>query len=67
MYRATADEKKEYSKGESGEIKVTYSTQGREGHQEKTVIVFTNDTENPQKILKFSCEVFAAEERNNDF
>lgn len=54
---ATVGEKTEYAKGESGEIKITYNTQGRDGHQEKSITVFTNDTESPEKVLKFSCDI----------
>lgn len=54
---ATVGEKTEYKKNESGEIKITFNTQGRSGHQEKTVSVFSNDPETPQKDLKISCEV----------
>ena len=54
---ATTGGKNEFAKGETGEIKVTFNTQGREGHQEKTVLVFTNDPDAPQKNLRFSCEI----------
>ncbi len=54
---AVTDGENEYSEGESGTIKITFNTQGREGHQEKQVHVFSNDTENPDKVLTFSCEV----------
>lgn len=54
---ATTDGKNEYSKGESGEIKITFNTQGRQGRQEKQIIVFTNDPESPQKTLRLSCEI----------
>lgn len=54
---ATTDGKNEYAKGESGEIKVTFNTQGRSGHQEKHIIVFTNDPEMPQTNLKFTCDI----------
>jgi len=54
---ATTDGKNEYTEGESGEIKITFNTQGREGHQEKHITVFTNDKENPQKELKFMCDI----------
>jgi len=54
---ATVGEKTEYKKNESGEIKVNFSTQGREGHQEKTVIVYSNDPLNPQKVLTIKCEI----------
>jgi len=54
---ATTDGKNEYSKGESGEIKVTFNTQGRSGRQEKHIMVFTNDPDMPQKDLKITCEI----------
>ncbi len=54
---ATTDGKNEYAKGESGEIKVTFNTQGREGHQEKQVIIFSNDPDSPQKNIKFVCNI----------
>jgi hypothetical protein len=54
---ATVGEKTEYAKGESGEIIITFNTQGRDGHQEKSISVFTNDTECPEKVLKFSCDI----------
>ena len=54
---AVTDGENEYSEGESGTIKITFNTQGREGHQEKQVHVFSNDIENPDKVLTFSCEV----------
>jgi hypothetical protein len=50
-------EKMDYAKGESGEIKVTFNTQGREGKQEKTVMVYSNDSKEPQKVLSFSAEI----------
>ncbi|MCY7360644.1 MAG: DUF1573 domain-containing protein [Ignavibacteria bacterium] len=54
---ATTSGKNEYAKGESGEIKVTFNTQGREGRQEKHIVVYSNDAEFPQKDIKFSCEI----------
>ena len=54
---ATFGDKTEYAEGERGEIKITFNTQGRTGHQEKQVHVFSNDIENPDKVLTFSCEV----------
>ncbi|MBS1516971.1 MAG: DUF1573 domain-containing protein [Bacteroidetes bacterium] len=54
---ATTDGKNEYSKNESGEIKITFNTQGRQGRQEKQIMVFTNDPENPQKALRISCDI----------
>jgi hypothetical protein len=54
---ATVGEKTEYKKNESGEIKITFNTQGRSGHQEKMINIFSNDPESPQKDLKISCEI----------
>ena len=53
----TTDGKSEYKEGENGEIKLTFNTQGREGFQEKHVMVISNDTANPKKDLRFSCDV----------
>jgi len=57
---ATVGEQKDYSKNESGEIKVNFSTQGRDGHQEKTIIVYSNDPENPQKVITIKCDIDAS-------
>jgi hypothetical protein len=54
---ATVGEQKDYKKNESGEIKVNFSTQGREGHQEKTIIIYSNDPESPQKVITISCDI----------
>jgi hypothetical protein len=54
---ATSGDKKEFAKGEKGTINVSFTTQGREGKQEKSVMVFTNDPNQPQKTLKISCNI----------
>jgi Protein of unknown function (DUF1573) len=54
---ATTDGKKEYLEDESGEIKITFNTQGREGHIEKSILVTTNDTTNSQVNLKIKCDI----------
>lgn len=54
---AVSDGESDYSEGESGEIKITFNTQGREGHQEKQIHVFTNDPENSDIVLTFSCDI----------
>jgi len=54
---ATVGEKTEYGKNEIGEVKVTFNTQGRSGNQEKTLLVFTNDPDNEQVLLKIKCEI----------
>lgn len=53
------DDKKEFNKGEEGEIKITFSTEGRQGLNTKTVIVNTNDLVNPVITLTFKCEIEA--------
>ncbi|MBK6774108.1 MAG: DUF1573 domain-containing protein [Ignavibacteria bacterium] len=54
---AASNGRSEYNEGESGEIKITFNTQGRAGHQEKHINIMTNDTENPRKDLKFMCDI----------
>jgi hypothetical protein len=54
---ATVGDKKEYSKNEKGEVAVTFNTQGREGHQEKNIIVKTNDPFNPEVVLTITCDI----------
>ncbi len=54
---ATIGEKKKFDAGEYGEIKVTFNTTGRTGHQSKTVSVQSNDPEKPNVILLFTCEI----------
>ena len=56
---ATIDGKTEFGKGEEGEIKITFNTQGREGPQEKHVTVFTNEIRNSAKDLKFTCDIIS--------
>ena len=50
-------EKKEYLPNEEGEIKVTFNTQGRSGFQKKNIYVYTNDHNNNQTVLSFTCEI----------
>lgn len=52
-----ADEKKEYEPGEKGKIKFSLNTEGRSGHQEKTITVESNDPVNPTKIVTFVCDI----------
>ena len=54
---AAIGDKKEFDKGETGEIKVTFNTQGRSGIITKTVTITTNDEANPQVIITFTCEI----------
>ncbi len=51
------NDKKEFNAGEEGEIKITFNTEGRQGVNSKTVIVNTNDLENPVITLTFKCEI----------
>ena len=52
-------DKKEFKKGEEGEIKVSFNTQGRSGVQSKTVSVQSNDPQNPSVVLSFTCEIIS--------
>ena len=56
---AAIGDKKEFKKGEEGEIIVTFNTAGRSGEQSKTVTVQSNDPENPEVILSFTCEIIS--------
>jgi len=54
---ATMGDKKEFAPGETGEIIITFNTQGREGINSKTVTVTSNDKKEPIKTLSFVCEI----------
>ena len=54
---ATVGEKTEYQKNEEGELRVNFNTQGREGNQEKSILIFTNDPDNEKVVLKVKCHV----------
>ncbi|MCB0720855.1 MAG: DUF1573 domain-containing protein [Ignavibacteriae bacterium] len=54
---ATTNGKEEYGKGEEGSIHVTFNTRGRSGVQEKTLMVFSNDSKEPQQTLKITCNI----------
>lgn len=51
------DGESEFSEGESGEIKVTFNTKDNNGHVEKQICIFSNDTESPDNVLTFTCEI----------
>ena len=54
---ATLGDKKEYAPGETGEIKVSFNTQGREGINSKTITITSNDKREPIKTISFICEI----------
>jgi len=54
---ATVGNKTEYGKNEKGEVSVTFNTQGREGHQEKNIIIKSNDPFSPEVVLTVSCNI----------
>lgn len=56
---AVVDEKKVFDPGEQGKIKFTFNTEGRTGHNEKVITVFSNDIKHPSKEVKFDCEITA--------
>src|SRR5258706_14591869 len=45
------DEKKQFQPGETGTVKFTFNTEGRSGHNEKTITVESNDIKNGSKVL----------------
>jgi hypothetical protein len=51
------DDKKEYQPGETGKIKFTFNTEGRNGVNEKTITVESNDPHNITKQLSFKCNI----------
>jgi len=53
-------EKKPIRPDKKGTIEVAFDTKGRPGKQHKTVIVVTN-TEPPNTVLSFTCEVVPSE------
>jgi hypothetical protein len=56
---AAIGDKKEFKKGEEGEIIVSFNTAGRSGAQSKTVTVQSNDPEKPFVVLSFTCDISA--------
>ncbi len=56
---AVVDEKKVFEPGEKGTIKFTFNTEGRMGHQEKTITVFSNDGKNPSKNIVLECNILS--------
>jgi hypothetical protein len=54
---ASIGDKKEFETGETGEIKITFNTEGRSGIITKTITVTTNDPAIPQVTLTFTCEI----------
>ena len=57
-------EKKPIRPGRKGTIEVVFDTKGRPGMQRKSILVITN-TEPPNTVLFFNCEVMPAEAMNN--
>ena len=56
-------DKKPIRPGKKGTIEVVFNTTGRPGKQRKTVLVVTN-TEPPNTVLIFSCDVIPANKEN---
>ena len=57
-------EQKPIRPGKKGTIEVVFDTKGRPGKQRKSVMVVTN-TEPPNTVLFFNCEVIPAQETVN--
>jgi hypothetical protein len=51
---AAAPEKKELAPGESTNLKVSFNSAGRQGKQNKTIRVYSNDPQNPEMVLTFT-------------
>lgn len=52
-----ADEKKDFEPGESGKIKFTFNTEGRNGVNEKTITVESTDLAKPIKVVSFTANI----------
>jgi len=50
-------DKMTYKKGERGRIQVAFATQGRQGRQEKSVLVESNDPQSPTVKLRIVCNI----------
>ncbi len=57
---AADPEKKEYAPGETGEIEVCFDPHGKNGPQNQTVTVSTNDDASPAIVLSISAAIRAA-------
>ena len=55
-------EKQPIRPGKKGVIEVTFDTKNRSGKQRKTIMVTTN-TEPPNTVLAFTCEILPAENK----
>ncbi len=62
---ATSGDKKTYAAGESGVIKITFNSNGKQGHIEKTVMIQSNDAVNPQMILTLYFDVAIPTDMSN--
>lgn len=54
---AMMDEKRTFSANEKGKIRVTFNTQGRNGKNDKTITVESNDPKYSIKTLTISCNI----------
>lgn len=63
---AAKPEKNELIPGESTNINVTFNSAGRQGKQNKTVKIFTNDPENPEVSLTITGNVILTDNISED-
>lgn len=54
---AAAPEKKELKPGESTKVEVKFNSAGRQGEQNKTVKISSNDPQNPEMVITFTGNV----------
>ncbi|CAN5428647.1 hypothetical protein BH10BAC5_BH10BAC5_17510 [soil metagenome] len=62
---ATSGDKTNFAAGESGVIKITFNSNGKQGHIEKTVMIESNDPVSPQMILTLFFDVAIPTDMSN--
>ncbi|MEJ2104308.1 MAG: DUF1573 domain-containing protein [Ignavibacteriaceae bacterium] len=63
---AAAPEKKELAPGESTNLKVSFNSAGRQGRQNKTIRIYSNDPQNPELVLSFTGSVILPDAITNN-
>jgi hypothetical protein len=63
---AAAPEKKELAPGESTNLKVSFNSAGRQGKQNKTIRIYSNDPQNPEMVLTFTGTVVLPDANTNN-
>jgi mono/diheme cytochrome c family protein len=63
---ATVGEKNTYQPGEKGKIRITFNSNGKLGHIEKTILVESNDQANNQQILAIYFDISLPSEEQKE-